>query len=209
VSTNFTNMEIATEEITFFPFGGNDYTFLVQQRANALDGHAFITEYAQRVGPGAMEHPWLDAQIEKADYLTRLNTYIDPEEMTADPVFAFDADRSDVSNVRDARDLDGLYSCQRDGSGDGIFGGLFSSSDAIDPMNDEGQVVAYTAGEDHPAAPNPIEDPSNDVNVETETATGDDLEPSGDGGNGVVFAVVAILVGLTAVAALGLRRSND
>ena len=82
VSTNFTNMEIATEEITFFPFGGNDYTFLVQQRANALDGHAFITEYAQRVGPSAVEHPWLDAQIEKADYLTRLNTYIDPEEMT-------------------------------------------------------------------------------------------------------------------------------
>jgi len=214
VSTNFTNMEIATEEISFFPFGGNDYTFLVQQRANALDGHAFITEYAQRVGPGAVEHPWLDAQIEKADYLTRLNTYIDPQEMTVDPVFGFDADKPDVSNVRDASDLDGLYSCQRDGSDDGIFGGLFSSSDAVDPMNDEGQVVAYTPGEDQPAAPNPIGDSSDDGNdteggVEAEIATGDDLDPSGDDGNGVIFAIVAILAGLGAVVSLGIRRSDD
>ena len=76
-------------------------------------------------------------------------------------------------------------------------------------MNEQGQVVAYTPGEDQPAAPNPIEDPPNDINVETETATGNDLELSGDRGNGVIFTIVAILAGLAAVAALGLRRSND
>ncbi len=143
-STNFTNMEIATEEISFFPFGGNDYIFLVQQRANALDGHAFITEFAQPVTPDTFEHSWLQTQAESAPYLTRLTTYIDPEEMTADPMFAFDADLPAVSNIRDASDLDGLYSCERDDSGgvlDAIFG---NDSDAIDPRAGGEVVVAFT-----------------------------------------------------------------
>ena len=49
VPTNFGEMEIATEEITFFPGGANDYPSLVQRRANAFPGgHAFIAESTPR-----------------------------------------------------------------------------------------------------------------------------------------------------------------
>ena len=134
--TNFTRMEIATEELTFFPFGGNDYTFLVQQRANALDGHAFITEFAQPTDTVEFETPWLQAQAESTSHLTRLNTYIDPEEMTADPVFVFDSELPLVSNIRDARDLTGLYNCERNDSE--------IQGDALDAFDESGTVIAFT-----------------------------------------------------------------
>lgn len=144
VPANYAHMEIATEEITFNPFGGNDYTFLVQQRANAFDGHAFITEFAGPVDSLELTHPWLVEMARSHPYLTRVNTYIDPAEMTIDPVFGFDADRPDVSNVRDATGLEGLYGCERtDDPGilDRLFGG---DSDAVDPMAGTGRVVAFT-----------------------------------------------------------------
>jgi hypothetical protein len=52
---------------------------------------------------------------EKHNYLTRLNTVISPEEMTLDPVFGYDSNREDVSNIRDLSDHDkDLYECDRD-----------------------------------------------------------------------------------------------
>jgi hypothetical protein len=209
VSTNFTNMEIANEEITFFPFGGNDYTFLVQQRANALDGHAFITEYAQPTDSGLFDHDWLVAQAESSAYLTRLNTYIDPEEMTADPLFGFDADLADVSNVRDASDLDGLYLCERNGDSEGFLGGLFGGddSDAVDPMAGTGQVVAFTPGaEAADSADNSIDDGRDDDAIDSAGAE----TPNGDGerGLGVVLVVLALLAGLGTVVTVLVRRST-
>ncbi len=208
MSTNFTNMEIATEEISFFPFGGNDYTFLVQQRANALDGHAFITEYAQPVDAGTFEHPWLQAQAETAPYLTRMNTFIDPEEMTADPMFGFDADLPDVSNIRDASDLAGLYSCERDESGgvlDAIFG---AESDAIDPRDGGELVVAFTPedGGDNGEVNLTGDGDAPDGDATSVATPASDAEP--EGSRGALFAVLGILalVGLAITARI--RRSD-
>lgn len=141
--TNFEQMEIATQEITFFERGGNDYIFLVQDRADALGGHAFITEFADRVGTGGFNHEWLEETVEDAPYLTRLTTYLDPEEMTVDPTFTFDGEGGDVSNIRNASTLRGLYDCERDSYGT-LKSVVFGPSDAIDPTGGSGGVDATT-----------------------------------------------------------------
>lgn len=206
VPTNFAEMEIATEEITFFPFGGNDYTFLVQQRANALEGQAFITEFAQETNPADFDHPWLTEQSEAAPYLTRLNTFIDPEEMTADPTFGFDETLGDVSNVRDARGLEGLYSCERDGDGGGFFASIFGSGDgdAIDPTSGSGQVVAFT--------PDPVEADGGEVDDRDAIGdNGDDPSTQSqaaaadlDSGSGLASSTLILLGALAAFLLLGL-----
>ena len=48
VPTNYAHMEIETAEITFSPFGADNYRRLVAQRADATDGRAFITELRRR-----------------------------------------------------------------------------------------------------------------------------------------------------------------
>lgn len=201
VPTNFAEMEIATEEITFFPGGANDYPFLVQQRANAFDGQAFITEYAQAVNPSDFLHPWLIDQSEAAPYLTRLNTFIDPEEMTADPTFGFDDTLGDVSNIRDASDLGGLYSCERDGGGGGFLGSIFGggSEDAIDPTNGTGQVVAFTpdASEDEAAdggddSAEPIDGDSTDIDTDVPDTLAQADTDAESSGNGLLILVAAI-----------------
>ena len=106
VPTNYAHMEIETAEISFGPFGIDNYRRLIAQRADANDGRAFITEFA---GPGSslgFEHPYLRERSDR--YLTRMFTVISPEEMTVDPSFGQE-DRPDVSNVRDASQLRGLY----------------------------------------------------------------------------------------------------
>ena len=195
-STNFTDIEIATEELTFFEFGGsgiggNDYTFLVQDRADALGGQAFITEFAREVGAGAFSHPWLAAQAETAPYLTRLQTYIDPEEMTADPTFAFDETLEDVSNIRDASDLTGLYTCERfDGSLGASTSAFAGTGDAIDPTDGTGRVVAFT-----PDVPErEVEDDA--VQGTTETADQDQLalaDIDGESSGGVTTILLAVI----------------
>ena len=69
ISSNYADLQVATEELTFNSFGGNDYTFLVQQRANALDGQAFITEFAGASSTFDWEHPWLVEQAAEQPYL--------------------------------------------------------------------------------------------------------------------------------------------
>lgn len=144
VPTNYAHMDIETAEITFSSFGQDNYRRLVADRADANDGRAFITEFAGAADALPFEHPYLEARLDR--YVTRLFTVISPEEMTADPSFAFD-DRSDVSNVRDASKLRGLYDCERE------RGFPF---DAIDPFDGGNQVTAApkegrltsTAGDD-------------------------------------------------------------
>ena len=199
VPTNFAEMELATEEITFFPGRANDYIFLVQQRADALDGHAFITEYAQPIDAETFRHPWLSSQVENSSYLTRLHTYLDPEEMTVDPTFGFDGSLGDVDRIRDGRGLTGLYSCERDDRN------ATGPSDAIDPEDGTGQVVAFTP--DTPATV--VEGDTPDAALTNEgtddnAAAGNDLDSdSGSGLNTLILLLVpiALLGGLF----LGLR----
>ena len=115
VPDNYVHMDIATAQITFSTFGGNDYQTLLRNKADEHGGQAFITEFAmpsQRVNFG---HPYLVAKAEAHPYFTRLTTDISPHEMTVDPVFAIEPGRDDVSNVRDASGLTGVYDCERDG----------------------------------------------------------------------------------------------
>ncbi len=139
VPENYEHMEIATEELTFFDFGGNDYQGLLMQRADALGGRAFITEFAGPANSLSFENDYLVRQSQQHSYLTRLTTSISPEEMTVDPVFKLEQ-RPDVSNIRDASNLDGLYQCQRDG---GIMRNL-AGSDAISPVTEMGEMTAIT-----------------------------------------------------------------
>ena len=144
VPDNYAHMEIATEELTFSTFGGNDYRFLVQQRADALDGQAFITEFAGPSNSIELSHPYLQNAARQHPYLTRLATFISPDEMTVDPSFALDGSRSDVSNVRDASGLSGLYDCERDGASESLL--TIGSSDAIDPRDDASGLVTAEPG---------------------------------------------------------------
>ncbi|MFK7803351.1 MAG: DUF2330 domain-containing protein [Anaerolineae bacterium] len=140
VPENFEHMHIATEEITFSNFGGNDYQLLLRERANALGGRAFITEFAASGSTIQFDHRYLRSISRSQKYLTRLSTVISPHEMLADPVFGFE-DRPDVSNVRDASNMTGLYDCERDNS-ERLLN--IRNTDAINPRTESFDVVATT-----------------------------------------------------------------
>lgn len=139
VPQNFEHMEIANGEITFFPFGGNDYFALIGQRADALGGRAFITEFAGATNQFDFSNGYLVEQSQKQPYLTRLRTVIDPAEMTVDPLFRYDANRPDVSNIRDMSKMRGLYDCERAEAATGIIN--LESTDAVQTTNDQGQIT--------------------------------------------------------------------
>jgi len=122
VPVNFGHMEIADEEMTFFTFGGNNYRTLLGQRADEFGGQAFITEYAAPTRELFVSDPYLADLHARFPYVTRLNTVISPEEMTVDPVFAYDPNARDVSNIHDLSGMKGLYDCERDAAQDGSDG---------------------------------------------------------------------------------------
>ena len=111
---NYAAMSIANDELTFFGRGqGNDYRWLIGQKADEYGGQAFITEYAAPTRELRVTHPLLQQLAQRFPYVTRLNTVISPEEMTVDPIFDYDPQLKDVSNVRDLSGMTGLYSCER------------------------------------------------------------------------------------------------
>ena len=140
VPENYEHMEIATEEITFSTFGSNNYQRLVQDRADALGGRAFITEFAAPASSIELGNPYLQHLARQQTYLTRLTTYISPDEMTVDPIFGIEQ-RPDVSNIRDASNMVGLYDCERDEANNLIN---LSGSDAINPETATGEIAAET-----------------------------------------------------------------
>jgi hypothetical protein len=89
---------------SFGSFDGTNYLQLVDQTVDLYDGRAFITEYAQPTSSLA-NLGIVDAQIEdfvsQYEYVTRLFGRVSPEEMTIDPIFEFNEDVLDVSNVHD------------------------------------------------------------------------------------------------------------
>ena len=112
---NYATMNIANDELTFRGRGqGNDYRRLMSTKADEYGGQAFITEYAAPTRELRVTHPLLQQLAQRFAYVTRLNTVISPEEMTVDPVFDYDPQLKDVSNVRDLRGMTGLYRCERD-----------------------------------------------------------------------------------------------
>ena len=110
---NYAKMEIANEELRFDDFGGHNYRQLMSARADEYGGQAFITEYAAPSRELRVNDPLLRELGQRHPYVTRLNTVISPDEMTVDPVFAYDGQLKDVSNVRDLRGMTGVYECER------------------------------------------------------------------------------------------------
>ena len=112
VPVNYAEMTIADRELTFTVFGTSNYRQLMRDRADEYGGQAFITEYAAPARELVVTHPLLQDLGRRYAYVTRLNTVISPEEMTVDPVFDYDPQRKDVSNIHDLSDLKGVYDCE-------------------------------------------------------------------------------------------------
>ena len=149
VPVNYGKMEIANEDLVFFGRGGsNNYRQLMSQKANELEGQAFITEYAAPTSRLSVAHPLLQDLSSRYAYLTRLNTVISPEEMTVDPVFDYDPRLEDVSNVRDLSRMKGLFQCERlepqSSPGSGIASSVAESTGSTLPV--ASLVIAAAAG---------------------------------------------------------------
>ena len=113
---NYARIEIADDELVFFGRGGSsNYRQLMGDKADEFGGKGFITEYAAPANELRVSHPLLRDLSDRYAYLTRLNTVISPEEMTVDPIFEYDAQLKDVSNIRDLSDMRGLYDCEPQG----------------------------------------------------------------------------------------------
>ncbi|MCI0710805.1 MAG: DUF2330 domain-containing protein [Chloroflexi bacterium] len=122
---NYAHPIIKDEDIRVFPFifdqNGDPFTNYLQLVDNTVDlyeGRAFVTEYADDTESlmNAANDPLVKELLGNYDYVTRFLGRISPEEMTVDPVFDFDADRADVSNIHDLTKFDPevVYGC--DGS---------------------------------------------------------------------------------------------
>ena len=85
----------------------------MSQKADEYGGQAFITEYAAPTRELVVVHPLLQDLSSRYAYVTRLNTVISPEEMTVDPIFDYDPQLKDVSNIRDLTNMKGVFDCDR------------------------------------------------------------------------------------------------
>ena len=161
VPVNYAKMEIANEELIFFGRGGsNNYRQLMSQKADEYGGQAFITEYAAPTRDLVVVHPLLQDLSSRYAYVTRLNTVISPEEMTVDPIFGYDGQLEDVSNIRDLSDMKGVFQCDRSAreSGPADIG---SESSAISLSQSGGaQATTQPAGAVEPAAGSTDSSPS-------------------------------------------------
>lgn len=130
VPENYGHFQIPDSEITFFTFGGNNYRQLMGEKANGMNGQAFITEYAAPTSETAFVDPLLQQLNAKHSYLTRLNTVISPEEMTVDPVFKYE-DRQNVYNIHDLSTSSGQYDCEREASLSNTISNLLNNDPTI------------------------------------------------------------------------------
>jgi hypothetical protein len=194
VPVNYAHMEIPNDDLRFIVFGGNNYRQLMREKANSFSGRAFITEYAGPSANFAFTDPLLVQLAQEHPYLTRMNTFISPEEMTVDPVFAYDGSRPDVSNVRDLSNYDkDLYDCDRDPD--------FQQTNS-ESGNEQGSTINIpffgSSGD-------------NDNNSNT-TPQGESSSDSADFRTGILVAMVIVVI-VGALAAIGagiwlIRRSG-
>lgn len=118
VPTNYANPRIPDSDIrgNFTTFTGNNYIQLVDEAVDEEDGLAMVTEYAQPTSELVemqITDPLLQNLTQQYSYVTRFLGRMSPEDMTLDPVFDFDGDRADISNVRDLTQSDAeiFWSC--------------------------------------------------------------------------------------------------
>lgn len=102
---------------SFGSFDGTNYLSLLDQTVDLYEGRAFVTEYAMPTSDLRDQQPQdtlVQLLTEKYKYVTRVIGRISPEEMTVDPMFTFDADAPDISNVRDLSqtDADVFWQCE-------------------------------------------------------------------------------------------------
>lgn len=115
-SLNFAGIEIDDNDLALnSPFGGGtNYLQLVASEIDRFGGQAFVTEYAQPTNALSVVDPLLQELRGQYPYVTRFYGQMSPEEMTVDPVFGFNNELADVSNIHDLTDRTDLYPCRDD-----------------------------------------------------------------------------------------------
>ncbi len=112
---NYAPIQIADSELTFTPFGRDDYQAVLSSAVDQAGGRAFVTEFA---GPTTAVRPPSDQNVrllfQQYPYLTRLYTRISPDEMTVDPAFDLAPGLPDVSNVHDLSSRPAPWRCSDD-----------------------------------------------------------------------------------------------
>ena len=85
----------------------HDYWNVMNQMVDEHNGRAFVTEYAQETKDIELDmfhHGLLPPFMDDYDYLTRFNTLIDPDQMTIDPIFGYDASLKPLDRIHDFSD---------------------------------------------------------------------------------------------------------
>jgi hypothetical protein len=91
---NYQNTTVANDRL----FDASDYPVELEAAVEEKGGRAFVTEYAAKTESLlAYNNPILSQLIEKHGYVTRLRTFLDPQEMTIDPELDTDREGGDVS----------------------------------------------------------------------------------------------------------------
>ncbi len=118
---NYASLQISNDDIqlTNAFAGSTNYLQMVGDGIDRFGGLAFITEYAQPSSELAVVDPLLRELRQKYPYVTRVYGQLSPEEMTVDPVFDFNNQLPDISNVRDLTYRTDLYPCNIDDNDNG------------------------------------------------------------------------------------------
>jgi hypothetical protein len=113
-SQNYARLNIEDDELSLSgPFGGGtNYLQLVGAGLDRFNGQAFITEYAQPTSQLNVVDPLLRDLRQQYPYLTRLYGQMSPNEMTVDPVFDFNPNLANMSNIHDLTNRTDLYPCR-------------------------------------------------------------------------------------------------
>lgn len=111
VPVNYAHPVVYDDDIrtSFGSFDGTNYISLLDQTVDLYDGRAFVTEYAMPTSDLRDLKPQdtlVQLLAEKYKYVTRVIGRISPEEMTVDPMFTFNGDAPDISNVHDLSESD-------------------------------------------------------------------------------------------------------
>jgi hypothetical protein len=114
-SQNYAKLEVSDDQLSALPFGGGtDYLQQVATGIDQYEGKAFITEYAQPTAQLNVTDSLLREFRQRYPYVTRFYGQISPEEMTIDPVFDFNNNLADISNIHDLSSRTDIYPCRDD-----------------------------------------------------------------------------------------------
>jgi hypothetical protein len=206
VPVNYAKIDFDPTELTFNSFGGgNNYRQLMGDKADEFNGRGFITEYAMPTSELSVSHPLLQELGSQYPYITRLNTVISPEEMTVDPVFDYDSELDDVSNIHNLSDMTGMFDCERDPEAFGVSNVSPANPASVDPPQGGGNIPprpsnnATSQPEAQPAVPNaPTNTTGNPVPQspgEGNAVQGGGLSPIATGGMVLVIFLVVLAFG--------------